>query len=186
MISALFVETNGCYFGLPDVDPWDINRDARLYPGPFPVVAHPPCERWGRYAKGTPGNQVETPGADAGCFATALHSLRLWGGVLEHPKDSMAWPFFGLTRPWPSGWTHCHRDEWVCQVDQGNYGHPAPKPTWLLYRGPRPPELVWGPSSAEGRIENMSRNQRLRTPEPFRDLLIALAELSQGIKRGAA
>jgi hypothetical protein len=27
MIAALFVETNGCYFGLPEVDPWDIGRD---------------------------------------------------------------------------------------------------------------------------------------------------------------
>lgn len=34
MISALYVETSGAYFGLPDVDPWDEARDARLYQGP--------------------------------------------------------------------------------------------------------------------------------------------------------
>ena len=50
MIAALFVETNGCYFGLPGVDPWDINRDARAYPGPHPVVAHPPCQLWVNFA----------------------------------------------------------------------------------------------------------------------------------------
>ena len=33
MIAALFVETNGCYFGLPGVDAWDEKRDARLYAG---------------------------------------------------------------------------------------------------------------------------------------------------------
>lgn len=38
MIAALFVATGGCYFGLPDVDPWDVTRDARLYSGPHPVV----------------------------------------------------------------------------------------------------------------------------------------------------
>ena len=43
MIAALFVETGGVYFGLPNVDPWDEERDARLYDGPWPVVAHPPC-----------------------------------------------------------------------------------------------------------------------------------------------
>jgi hypothetical protein len=44
VIAALFVATNGPYFGLPDVDPWDVTRDARTYPGPHPVVAHPPCQ----------------------------------------------------------------------------------------------------------------------------------------------
>jgi hypothetical protein len=27
MIAALFVETGGCYFNIPDVDPWDEQRD---------------------------------------------------------------------------------------------------------------------------------------------------------------
>ena len=47
MIAALYVERDGIYYGLPDVDPWDEARDARLYPGPHPVVAHPPCARFG-------------------------------------------------------------------------------------------------------------------------------------------
>jgi hypothetical protein len=48
VIAALYVATGGCYFGLPDVDPWDVERDARLYPGPHPVIAHPPCGKtWG-------------------------------------------------------------------------------------------------------------------------------------------
>lgn len=52
MISALYVEKDGVYFNLPDVDPWDETRDARLYKGPFPVVAHPPCQRCGRFWHG--------------------------------------------------------------------------------------------------------------------------------------
>ena len=28
-IAALYVQKNGCYFGLPDVDPWDEERDAQ-------------------------------------------------------------------------------------------------------------------------------------------------------------
>lgn len=50
MIAALFVQTNGCYFNLPNVDPWDIHRDARKYAGPHPVVAHPPCQLWVNFA----------------------------------------------------------------------------------------------------------------------------------------
>ena len=33
-VAALFVETNGVYFGLDAVDPWDECRDARTYGGP--------------------------------------------------------------------------------------------------------------------------------------------------------
>ena len=49
-VAALYVDPRGCYAGLPDVDVWDEQRDARTYAGPHPVVAHPPCSRWCRLA----------------------------------------------------------------------------------------------------------------------------------------
>lgn len=193
MIAALFVETNGCYFNVPGVDPWDITRDARLYPGPHPVVAHPPCERWGRFAAGSMTRKDQVPGADGGCFASALHSVILWGGVLEHPAHSKAWDFFQLPIP-PSGggWFTVSGINWACEVEQGHYGHPARKKTWLLYHGPKPPDLIWGPAPQRlpakrlaergyesarrcGAVANMSSRQRQRTPAAFRDLLIDLA-----------
>ena len=84
-VAALFVAAGGCYFGLDDVDPWDAARDARLYAGPHPVVAHPPCERWGRYATA----KGATAGDDGGCFAAALAAVRQWGvrvGALRPPS----------------------------------------------------------------------------------------------------
>ena len=42
MISALFVETDGCYFNLKNIDPWDIKRDARKYNLNNKIIAHPP------------------------------------------------------------------------------------------------------------------------------------------------
>ena len=51
-IAALYVDPKGCYSGLEGVEVWDETRDARGYDGPWPVVAHPPCERWGRYSGG--------------------------------------------------------------------------------------------------------------------------------------
>lgn len=135
MIAALYVETDGCYFGLPGVDPWDVARDARRYAGPHPVVAHPPCERWGRYWGGGPmlhgTPRQKTLGDDAGCFAAALESVRRWGGVLEHPEASHAFARHGLSRPaWGAGWTAA-LGGWVGCVAQGNYGHRARKLTWL-------------------------------------------------------
>ena len=97
MIAALYVESNGIYYGRPDVDPWDADRDARKYDGPHPVIAHPPCARWGRYWSGGPSASYKRKlGDDGGCFAAALASVRKWGGVLEHPEASHAWTTFGL------------------------------------------------------------------------------------------
>jgi len=108
-VAALFVATDGAYFGLAGVDPWDEIRDARLYEGPFAVVAHPPCERWGRYWGGGPmlhgTPRQKTMGDDGGCFASALASVRKYGGILEHPEASHAWVAHGLVKPtWGGGW----------------------------------------------------------------------------------
>jgi hypothetical protein len=155
VIAALFVERSGVYWNLDGVDAWDEQRDARLYAGPYPVVCHSPCQRWGRYWSGGPSVKVRRAlGDDGGCFAHALHCVRTYGGVLEHPEASHAFRAFGLTLPpriggwiesnaldldWPRGWTCC--------VEQGHYGHPARKATWLYYVGNTPPpELIWGPS----------------------------------------
>ena len=148
-VAALYVETDGAYFGLPNVDPWDEPRDARKYSGPYPVVAHPPCQRWGRFWHGSTRKPHQFKlGDDGGCFAAALNALERFGGVLEHPCDSHAWDAFGLNKPPRSGgWVEVGVGWWTCCVYQGHYGHLAGKPTWLLVGGvPREqlPELRWG------------------------------------------
>jgi hypothetical protein len=198
MIAALYVETGGVYFGLPNVDPWDKKRDARLYAGPYPVVAHPPCERWGRYWSGGPSGKVRRKkGDDANCFAAAIAAVRRWGGVLEHPEASHAWGFFGLNAPpRDGGWiTADFYGGWTCCVEQGHYGHKARKMTWLYACRCTLVDLIWGSSGVRmrmdegfhstearrkavraGALPRLSRSQRLSTPIPFRDLLIGLAE----------
>lgn len=147
-IAALFVETDGVYFGLPNVDPWDKTRDALTFAGPGPVIAHPPCQRWGRYHGGSPRkpHQYEL-GADDGAFAAALVAVRQWGGALEHPADSLAWNAFDLnTPPRCGGWVVADwHGGWTCCVYQGRYGHFAGKPTWLYAHGVELPSLRWGP-----------------------------------------
>lgn len=198
MIAALFVEPCGVYFGNPDVDPWDKDRDARLYRGPHPVVAHPPCERWGRYWSGGPSaRERKILGDDRGCFTAAIRAVRTWGGVLEHPEASHAWFTYGIDAPPKSGgWIPCVTGGWTCCVEQGHYGHPARKATWLYYVGDvAPPELIWGPSNgkrldegfhsreereaarAAGRkpIPRLSTAENLATPIAFRDVLLSMA-----------
>lgn len=197
MIAALFVQTNGHYFGLPEVDPWDEPRDARTYNGPWPVVAHPPCERWGRYWSGGPSARVRRNlGDDAGCFASALAHVRKWGGVLEHPEASHAWKAHFLIPPmrW-GGWSVAGDGiGWTCCVEQGAYGHRARKATWLYACHVSLPVLQWraqgdfvrlheGFHSVEerrraiktGACRRLSKRQRATTPVEFRDVLISIA-----------
>ncbi len=120
------------------------------------------------------------------------------GGVLEHPEGSHAFRRFGLVTPQKSGGWHVSelgRDAWTCCVEQGHYGHPARKATWLYYVGDSPPDLTWGPSvgrrldegfhSAEERrtaraagqrpVKRLSTRENLATPVAFRDVLLAMA-----------
>jgi hypothetical protein len=155
VIAALYVETDGCYFGLPGVDPWDETRDARKYAGPHPVVAHPPCQRWGRFWHGSTRKPHQYRlGDDDRCFVSALFAVRRWGGVLEHPADSRAWDVNGLAKPpRTGGWVYADfLGGWTCYVEQGHYGHASRKPTWLYAHGGTdfdhsrldPPSLIWG------------------------------------------
>lgn len=146
MIAALYVATDGCYYGIHDVDPWDIVRDARRYAGPHAIVAHPPCQRWGRMATGGPSAPGSARvGDDGGCFAAALAAVRRWGGVIEHPEASKAWPAFGLSKPKRhAGWQRADDlGGWTCYVEQGHYGHMSRKATWLYAINADLPELDW-------------------------------------------
>jgi hypothetical protein len=205
-IAALYVETGGGYFDLPCIDAWDEARDARTYNGPWPVVAHPPCQRWGRYWHGAPNKPHQYKlGDDEGCFSAALAAVRRWGGVLEHPEGSHAWKAFRLNAPPRSGgWVAADFEGgWTCYVEQGHYGHMSRKGTWLYAHGVDVPSLTWG--AGEQRIHPIALERhgyekarrigmmamvggkdktRIRnaTPEPFRDLLIGIAR-SANLKR---
>lgn len=203
MIAALYVESGGSYYGLPNVDPWDEARDARMYLGPFPVVAHPPCQRWGKFWAGQPlwikrTGERKIKGNDGGCFEHALAMVRSCGGVLEHPWGSHAWPHFGLNVPLRAGgWIKADRFGWTCCVEQGRYGHYARKPTLLYAVGTDLPGLRWGISEPSFPQEAIARyglayckragelafkgggkdsSHRIGTPPEFRGLLIGLAQ----------
>lgn len=184
-VAALFVQTGGHYFGLEGVDPWDQSRDARTYSGPLPVVAHPPCQLWTNFAHlnfKRYGGEHNRPGNDQGCFAAALRSVRLYGGVLEHPAFSHAWERFRLVAPLRVGWFQVNAREWVCEVWQSAYGHPARKRTWLLYCGSKPFGLRWERPQGTHQIgwfdrikPTMSKRDAMATPPAFRDELLLLA-----------
>lgn len=203
MVAALFVARDGVYFGLPDVDPWDEKRDARLYDGPHPVVAHPPCARWCRLAGLVEARWGHKRGDDGGCFASALGNVRRVGGVLEHPAYSDAWPAFDLPTPMRGGgWQRGLCGGWAAHVEQGRYGHPAKKATWLYAFGTELPDMQWGHvpdvetkawvSWCGNHTRNGGQNRprvgkkaASRTPLLFRDLLLSIARSAYDRRQAA-
>lgn len=195
-VAALFVEATGCY-NLDFVDLWDEKRDARIYTGSLPVVAHPPCQRWSVLAElvysKNPIPEKEI-GNDGGCFASALANVERCGGVLEHPARSKAFRAHGLDKPKKSNSWVRSREGWVCEVWQNAYGHKAAKGTWLYYVGRNKPfELRWercesaynSTGTTIGSRSNwigkpgLSAKERIATPPAFRNVLFSLAEFSQ-------
>jgi len=214
VIAALYVASDGPYAHLAGVEIWteapstlsifgaDVRSDARAYAGPHRVVAHPPCERWGRYWHGGPSaKERRVKGDDGGCFAAALEAVRRWGGVLEHPEGSGAWEAFGLEKPPKAGGWIAADDVGgsTCCVEQGHYGHRARKATWLYAHGVVLPDLVWGSSGSKCRLDQgfhtaeeraagkargldverqggrLSARECWETPVAFRDLLLSIA-----------
>lgn len=203
-IAALFVDARGSYSLCEGVELWTesavqqglfsarVHADARAYAGPHPVVAHPPCARWCRLAGLVEKRWGHERGEDGGAFASALASVRAWGGVLEHPAYSDAWEAFGLLcPPRDGGWVRADDDGGsTCYVEQGRYGHAAKKATWLYACRAPLPELRWGatPDRADAawvswcgnatrgaKRRRLTKREAIATPPAFRDELLALA-----------
>lgn len=193
-VAALYVDPKGVYLGLDGVEVWDEARDARLYSGPWPVVAHPPCSTWCQLARVNEARYGHKVGDDGGCFETALDIVNEFGGVLEHPAESIAFRAFGILRPHPGSWQRSIQGYWITEVNQSAYGHRARKRTWLYYVGrpmrgrhfTPPPSLDWSDpeprawvsymtNHGDTSLPRLSKREAKATPILFRDLLLSMA-----------
>ena len=178
-VAVLFTRFDSHYKALPDIDVYDIDRDARTYDGPWPVVAHPPCRAWGRL------RTFAKPCADErnlGRLAVSL--VREFGGVLEHPAFSTLWPAQSLPHPGCrdafGGWTLAAPQKW--------WGHKAEKNTWFYVVGCEPdemPDLPFQMHEASHVVQSrkradyrphISRNERELTTPELAAWLVALAQ----------
>jgi hypothetical protein len=202
-VAALYIDPRGPYPTLGGVDCWDATRDATLYDGPLPVVAHPACGPWGKlshmYSGGEGGRELALK---------AVEQVRKWGGVLEHPASSRLWQELALPRPGEpvdefGGWTE--------RIDQSDFGHVARKPTWIYcvrvnrelarwrpparepthwiagrHKPPTPTQKArWGftssvPGTCPAHIKICSAQQRKRTPLFCARWLVLLASTASG------
>lgn len=178
MITVLYTRTNSIYKKLGQ-DCYDINRDARSYTGGNSIIAHPPCRAWGQLS------HMAKPRPDE--KSLAIHSLimvRLYGGILEHPRNSKLWKTMKLPMPGETdqygGWTLCINQIW--------WGHRAEKKTFLYIVGCKPKEIPDLPITFDlpiRGINDMAKPERERTPEKLAIWLIQLAETcNKNLKMG--
>jgi hypothetical protein len=190
-VAVLFARSDSIYKTLPDCDVWDIERDARNWRGDATVVAHPPCRGWGRLS------HMAKPREDEKQLAfLAVHAVRAYGGVLEHPAHSKLWPAAGLPLPG-------ERDSfggWTLPIHQHWWGHRAEKATWLYIVGCPPadiPEMplvlgkayfVVGTSgrrkdgSRSGKTREIKKTEREQTPLEMAKWLVELARRCETVE----
>jgi hypothetical protein len=181
-VAALYVRKNTVYHAFPDVDCWDVMRNARYWPGGCPAICHPPCAQWG-VLKGMARRDPD----EKALALLAVDQVRINGGVIEHPRGSDLWKKAPLP-PLGPGWL---QDDWggyTIAIDQHRFGHRALKPTWLYIVGcdplwlpampadpAEPPKFVLGTSKKKsGRVE-IEKWEREATPHALAEWLVELA-----------
>lgn len=157
-MAVLFARADSHYKTLPGVDVYDMERDARTYDGPHPVVAHPPCRAWGRL------RSFANPRPDERNLARlAVALVREFGGVLEHPAGSTLWEAQRLPKP---GGTEDDFGGWTTGVHQWDFGHRAQKPTWLYVVGCRPADIPALPELKLGEASHVIQSRKRHDYRP--------------------
>ncbi len=185
-VAVLFARADSIYKTLPNVDVYDIERDARTFGGGMPVVAHPPCRAWAslrHHAKPREGEK------DLAFFA--IDAVRRNGGVLEHPWLSTLWDAAALPAP---GLTD-RFGGWTLPVDQNWFGHRARKRTRLYIAGIGPkdvPEIpivlgeathtvgLWSGRDKSRARPSIAKWEYEHTPPLLAEWLVELARRCQG------
>lgn len=182
-VAALFVSKHSIYKTLPEVDCYDVDRDALTFDGGCPVVAHPPCRTWGTLR----GLATAAPLEEHDYSIWTIDQVRNCGGVLEHPAFSSLWHEQRL--PLPDGFPDGYGG-YTLQVDQFHWGHKARKRTWLYivgckrvelpplpHREGKPTHVVTTSKRIGQNLPEMNKSERSETPIEFAKWLVRVARL---------
>lgn len=172
-VAALYIDPRGPYPSMECVDCWDEKRDAKLYDGPHPVVAHPPCGPWSKL-RGMCTKQ------DPECGPRAVEQVRAHGGILEHPEHSALWARCRLPLP---GELPDEHGGYTVRVEQGRWGHECAKPTWLYCIGIKRFDFGRLVRFRGKSVEMASHLRRRLTPPAFAEWLVSLSRASSAPPR---
>ena len=190
-VAVLFARADSIYKTMPGCDVYDIERDARTWPGGCPVVAHPPCRAWASLRHCAKPREGEKDLA-----RIAISHVRTFGGVLEHPVRSLLWPEAGLPEP---GMIDAYGG-WTLIVDQHWFGHRAQKRTRLYICGVLPSEApiiplrlgeathtvgLWSGRDRARCRPSVTKAEFESTPPPLAAWLVELARRTDTLRRAA-
>ena len=176
-VAVLCAARRSYYHSMPDVEVYDIRRDARTFPGGMPVIAHPPCRSWSAFCR----HQAKPDPGEAELGLWCARQVERWGGILEQPAYSRLWSEANLPAPGvPAGPL-----SYSIVVDGFWWGTATRKSTWLYMRGIDrlavcPPLLLRAAGSDGLRWQRQSRDKRSATPPPLAEWLVALARSAAG------
>ncbi|MBN2684387.1 MAG: hypothetical protein JXR40_03840 [Pontiellaceae bacterium] len=167
-----------CYNSqMVSVDLWDEERDAFIFLGGKPVVAHPPCRLWAKL-KAMPNLTEEERQREKRLGRHCVRMVLENGGVLEHPAGSELFDDMGL----PSG-GYANKHGFTLEFPQRIFGHSMMKPTWFFFAGiayeqvlPIRPALHFSPLK---QIHHLSAAQREATPPALAKWLLYHAAIAE-------
>lgn len=165
-VPVLFTRSNSSPYLALGCDCYDMKRNALTWPGGRPAIYHPPCRSWGKLS-----HMAKPRDGERELAHWAMHHVRGFGGVLEHPITSRLWKEAGCL-----GWGV--RDRWggvLVPVAQSAFGHRAPKHTGLYMVGIDIPEVPQ-PGETTTVVERMCTAERERTPVELARWLVNLVE----------
>ncbi len=164
---VLFVQKNSKYYNYDCFDCYDEQRNALTSQARVPLICHPPCRKFSRLRAFS-----KAPLKEKQLAYFALDRVRMYGGILEHPKSSTLWK----TGNFNLDGTVDQYGGFLRTVNLSDFGFPAKKPTNLYFVGLRPGELPSIPlnfnaithcittSSKYSNLKEISANQRAATP----------------------
>lgn len=162
-IAALCVHRNSVYRSIQEVECYDIERDARTFPGAMPVIAHPPCRSWSAFC----GHQAKPAPGERELALWCVEQVKQWGGILEQPAHSRLWEAADLPVV-----GYGNEQAFSIEVWQAWWGYPMKKGTWLFFSKIRPesvelPFILHPEDVDRSREQLMSHAERSRTTPAF-------------------
>jgi hypothetical protein len=157
-VTVLYVDEKSLYKSDSRFDCWDLYRDARLYTGKAPIIAHPPCRLFSKL------HGLSTAASTKMDLAyRSIWHIQTYGGILEHPKSSKLWDIMNL----PTGLQIDKFGGFTLCVDLHWFGADVRKPTLLYICGIRQKDLPSIPISFDmpkKRVDQLRYGSRAVTP----------------------